>query len=287
VFRRYFQAGEFSSQEDVSISCFGRSPQILRELLDKCYTKYTKLIQGKTCLYEHQDGTWIRSAVSKIRRMSTVILNKSRKKELLKDIRDFLNPASQQWYSDRNTPYRWGYLLYGPPGTGKSSLSLAIAGYFGLNIYILSLSTINKASLKSLFDKLSSRCIILLEDINAVSSNQDAKTENSRQIVTGSPSQQSKSASRKVSLSALLNVINSVGSQEGQILIITTNHIIRLNEALIRPGRVDKKIELGLADNKITVDLFCLIFKLVQKDVALPKDARPEDNTKVHKAAVS
>jgi len=170
--------------------------------------------------------------VSKIRRTLTVILDEGRKRELLEDIRDFLDPASQKWYSDRDTPYRRGYLLYGPPGTGKSSLSSAIAGHFSLNIYILSLSTINEASLKSLFDKLPSRCIILLEDIDAVSSNRDAD-ENARQIVTGSPSQQSKSASGKVSLSALLNVIDGVGSQEGRILIMTTNHITRLDEALI------------------------------------------------------
>jgi chaperone BCS1 len=287
VFRRHFKAGEISSREDVSISCFGRSPQILRELLDECCTEYAKLVQGKTCLYGHQDGKWIRSAVSKTRRISTVILDESRKTALLEDIRGFLDPASQQWYSDRDTPYRRGYLLYGPPGTGKSSLSSAIAGHFNLNIYILSLSTINEASLRSLFDKLPSRCIILLEDIDAVSSNRDTETENSRQIVTGSPSQQSKSASGKLSLSALLNVIDGIGSQEGRILIMTTNHITRLDEALIRPGRVDKKVELGLADNTMTADLFCLVFKPVQEDVALPEDAQSGDSTKVHEAAMS
>jgi len=112
-------------------------------------------------------------------------------------------------------------------------LSLSIASHFGLDIYVLSLSAINEASLKSLFAKLPSHCVILLEDIDVVSSNQDAKTEDSRQIVTGSPPQMSKSVSRKVSLSALLNVIDGVGSQEGQVLIMTTNHITRLDEALI------------------------------------------------------
>jgi chaperone BCS1 len=288
VFRRQYQAGDYSSREEVSISCFGRSPQILKQLVSECRAEYAKLVQGKTCLYEpHQDGTWRRSAVSKIRRTSTVILDESRKRELLEDIREFLDPASQQWYSDRDSPYRRGYLLYGPPGTGKSSLSSAIAGHFGLNIYILNLSTISEASLKSLFDKLPSRCIILLEDIDAVSSNRDVETEDSRQIVTGSPSRMSKSAGGKVSLSALLNVIDGVGSQEGRILIMTTNHITRLDKALIRPGRVDKKIELGLADSKMTADLFCLVFKPVEGDVALPEDAQSGENRKVHEAAVS
>ena len=286
VLRRH-QAGELISREEVSISCVGRSPQILRELLSECRTEYAKLVQGRTCLYEHQDGKWIRSAVSKIRRTSTVILKEDRKRELLEDIKEFLDPASQQWYSDRDIPYRRGYLLYGPPGTGKSSLSSSIAGHFDLDIYILSLSTISEASLNSLFAKLSSRCIVLLEDVDAVSSNRDAEVEDSRQIATGSPSRMSKSVGGKVSLSSLLNVIDGVGSQEGRILIMTTNYITRLDEALIRPGRVDKKVELGLADNKMTADLFCLVFKPVEGDVALPEDAQSGENRKVHEAAVS
>ncbi len=58
VFCRQYQAREFNSREEVSISYFGKSPQILRELLDKCYTEYTKLVQGKTSLYKpYQDST--------------------------------------------------------------------------------------------------------------------------------------------------------------------------------------------------------------------------------------
>jgi chaperone BCS1 len=58
VFRRQYQAGEYNSREDVSISCFGKSPQILKELLDECCTEYAKLLQGKTCIYEpHQDSS--------------------------------------------------------------------------------------------------------------------------------------------------------------------------------------------------------------------------------------
>jgi ATP-dependent 26S proteasome regulatory subunit len=44
---------------------------------------------------------------------------------------------------------------------------------------------------------------------------------------------------------------------------MTTNHITRLNKALIWPGRVDKKVELGPANNKMTANLFCLVFKPV------------------------
>ena len=274
VFRRQYKAGEFSSREEVSIFRLGRSPQILRELLSECNTEYTKLVQDNTCVYEHQDGTRQRSEVADRRRIETVVLNKSGKRELLKHIRDFLNPASRRWYSNRGIPYRVGYLLYGPPGTGKSSLSKSIAGHFGLDIYILSLSATNEATLKSLFAKLPDDCVVLLEDVDAVSSSRsrDVEGEASLQTVT----QGNKSIGREISLSALLNVIDGVASKEGRVLIMTTNHISRLDKALIRPGRVDKKVELGLADKSMTSDLFCLVFKPVAGDVAPPGVTRSQ-----------
>jgi chaperone BCS1 len=96
-----------------------------------------------------------------------------------------------------------------------------------------------------------------------------------------------------VSLSALLNVIDSIASQEGQVLIMTTNYITHLDEALIRPGRVDKKVELRLANKKMTANLFCVVFKPIEGDVALLKNAQSDvlvrlgANRKVNEAARS
>jgi mitochondrial chaperone BCS1 len=72
---------------------------------------------------------------------------------------------------------------------------------------------------------------------------------------------------------------------------MTTNHITRLDEALIRPGRVDKKVKLGLADKKMIADLFCFVFKPVKGDVAPPEDAQSDvlvgEDGKVPEAARS
>jgi chaperone BCS1 len=284
LFRREYRAGEFNGREEVSISCFSRSPRILRELLTECCTEYSKLVQNKTSLYEHQDGVWVRSVVSDIRPISTVILNESKKSELLKDIENYLDPASRQWYSSRGIPYRKGYLLHGPPGTGKSSLSLSIAGHTGLDIYILSLSAVTEDHLRDLFARLPSRCVVLLEDIDAVSSQRIGK-------VTTKDSRQSKPVAGRVPLSTLLNVIDGVGSREGRVLIMTTNHISHLDEALIRPGRVDKKVEFGLADRVVMTDLFCLVFKPVKADISSPKNAQSDvlvgEDRKYHEASRS
>ena len=54
---------------------------------------------------------------------------------------------------------------------------------------------------------------------------------------------------------------------------MTTNHITRLDEAFIQPGCVDKKVELRLANKKMTANLFCVVFKLMEGDVAFLKNA--------------
>ena len=65
---------------------------------------------------------------------------------------------------------------------------------------------------------------------------------------------------------------------------MTTNHIKRLDDALIRPGRVDLQIELGLADKKMTADLFCVVFKPTEEDAALSRNASLGDNKEIHNA---
>jgi chaperone BCS1 len=57
-------------------------------------------------------------------------------------------------------------------------------------------------------------------------------------------------------MSGLLNILDGVASEEGRVVIMTTNHIESLDKAIIRPGRVDLKIELGLADKAMITELF-------------------------------
>ncbi|EDN02518.1 predicted protein [Histoplasma mississippiense (nom. inval.)] len=257
-----FQCMAKDTKEEISISCIGGSSQILRELLSDCRAKYLKLIQKKTAVFEHNDGEWRKAKARDIRPISTVIMDEGEKTALLKDIEDFLDERARGWYARRGIPYRRGFLLYGPPGTGKSSFSLSVAGRFELDIYVLNLSSIDDSRLSSLFAQLPPHCVILLEDIDAASTarTEDSETtKNTGQAAVG-PSQKSKSQGN-VSLSALLNALDGVSSQEGRLLIMTTNHIERLDDALIRPGRVDRQVLFQLADHKMSSRLFCTVFK--------------------------
>jgi chaperone BCS1 len=258
VFRRMQKHGEFGlSREEISISCFGRSPTVLKEFLDKCRCYYLGLVQNKTSVFEHQGDKWKSSKSRNKRHISTLILDEKVKEVLVNDISDFLNPTTRRWYSEHGIPYQRGYLLYGPPGTGKSSFSFSIAGRFDLDIYILNISNLNDNNLKTLVAELPRHCVVLLEDVDAASSK---RTDDTNTNLGQNGSSPRKPDNAMVSLSTLLNVLDGVGSPEGRVLIMTTNHIERLDGALIRPGRADMKIEFQLADEEMVARLFCFIY---------------------------
>lgn len=282
-----------SEREEISISCFGRDPWVLKELLHEARSLYTEKDQKKTLIYRGTtksgtvEPTWQRCMARSPRPFSTVILNEAIKKKLVDDVTDYLEPATQRWYSNRGIPYRRGYLLHGPPGTGKSSLSLALAGFFKMRIYIVSLSSITatEESLGTLFAELPRRCVVLLEDIDSAGlthTREENKNGGSGSSIEMEPGQltpgngntndNNNNPPGRLSLSGLLNILDGVASQEGRVLIMTTNHLEKLDKALIRPGRVDMIVEFGLADSDMVAAIFKAIFAHLEGDES-PKPA--------------
>ncbi|KAF6832593.1 hypothetical protein CMUS01_06879 [Colletotrichum musicola] len=286
-----------SEREEINVSCFGRNPWILKELLQEARSEYLKKDSRKTMIYRGStragtaEPTWQRCMARTSRPFSTVILNEKTKKELVEDVADYLSPATRKWYSNRGIPWRRGYLLSGPPGTGKSSLSLALAGFFKMRIYIVSLNSIsaNEENLASLFAELPRRCVVLLEDIDTAglthtreeSSLTDSSysKEGSAEMVPGqiTPGVAVNAAAppSRLSLSGLLNILDGVASQEGRVLIMTTNHIEKLDKALIRPGRVDMVVKFTMADEEIIGAIFRAIFAPLEGDDEEEPQAKP------------
>ncbi|KAH8170876.1 ATPase family associated with various cellular activities (AAA) domain-containing protein [Sarocladium implicatum] len=279
-------------KEELVISSLGRSPNALKKLLNEARLDYLKKDENKTVIYRGSAGSfggdpqWQRCMSRSARPLSTVILNEQVKKDLIADVADYLNPATRRWYANRGIPYRRGYLLHGPPGTGKSSLSLALAGHFRMRIYIVSLSSVvaTEESLASLFIDLPRRCVVLLEDIDsaglthtrddndspaaaavaptplvAVSEDGNGGDEGAEGLIA--PSSATGGGGR-LSLSGLLNILDGVASQEGRVLVMTTNHVEKLDKALVRPGRVDRIVHFGLADATMAASVFRAIYAL-------------------------
>ncbi|KAM0331719.1 hypothetical protein ACHAQA_003398 [Verticillium albo-atrum] len=290
-----------SEREEISISCFGRSPWILKQLLLEARLEYLKKDTKKTMIYRGgmragaTEPSWQRCMARTSRPFSTVILNEKMKKELIDDVSDYLSPATRNWYSNRGIPWRRGYLYEGPPGCGKSSLALALAGYFKLRIYIVSLSSIvaNEETLATLFSDLPRRCVVLLEDIDTAGlthtretndqSADDAKGDAAAnamvpgQLTTGIINAAAASSSSRLSLSGLLNILDGVASQEGRVLIMTTNHVEKLDRALIRPGRVDMIVKFSQADDEIIGAIFRAIYAPLEGDEGDQDDSAGRD----------
>lgn len=118
-----------------------------------------------------------------------------------------------------------------------------------------------------MFATLPSRCIVLLEDIDAVGAERNripggTKIADMGRILMRSldTSKISESQSSCCSLSGLLNVLDGVASQEGRIVIMTTNHADKLDKALVRPGRIDKRVYLGYISSKSAELMFLRMY---------------------------
>ncbi|KAK8052317.1 mitochondrial chaperone BCS1 [Apiospora rasikravindrae] len=254
-------------QEDLTIVCLGVSSEPIADFLDTCRELYDKKRETYITTFGNSGGHWSQKLSKIPRPLSSVHLVESVKEELVDDIRSYLDVRTQRRYHVRNIPYRRGYLFYGPPGTGKTTLSEAVAGVFQLNIYAIDLTSVmGDKDLARLFQGLPQRCIVLLEDIDVAGLVRD---KDIKVIATPDPALRDTSAHLQpiqapwhgCTLSGVLQALDSVGSQEGRIIIMTTNRPEDLDDALIRPGRVDKKVRLGRADRNCARDMFIRMFE--------------------------
>ncbi|KAF2139319.1 uncharacterized protein K452DRAFT_289869 [Aplosporella prunicola CBS 121167] len=221
--------------ETITLTTLYSHRGVFEEMFTEAHALAQQLKEGKTIIYTSRGIDWEPFGQPKRKRpLDSVVLEKGVKERIVEDIKEFTD--AREWYLDRGIPYRRGYLLYGPPGTGKSSFIQALAGELDFNIAMLNVSQrgLTDDKLAYLLTKVPPRTIVLLEDADAAWVNRTQADE------TGY-------AGASVTFSGLLNALDGVASAEERIIFLTTNHIERLDEALIRPGRVDLTVRLGEA----------------------------------------
>jgi chaperone BCS1 len=240
-----------------------RTPGRNRVFLDRfvadvvrCHVKR----QGvQSFLYIYDDG-WDYVEGYSPRALASVVLQAGEKEHLLEDVAQFRRSRAR--YERLGVPYHRGYLFYGPPGTGKTSLVSALAAQLGVSIYVINLAEFNDRSLMRAVNQVPANSVLLFEDMDCMrgSQSREALDLRSGKSEITSRTKENPPAANAVTLSGLLNVLDGVQAPNGVMFIVTTNHVEKLDPALLRPGRIDYKLFMGKASCQQKVELYRRFF---------------------------
>lgn len=185
---------------------------------------------------------WKKLRVHTNKNLANTILSSNVQSELVDDLNNFI--ASEEYYNTKGIPYKRGYLLHGPPGTGKTSIIKAFASTYGFDIYIINMENIKTpediVQIFRGFDSAHSYHIICFEDIDRC-----PMFKKSSGYYGDSTDPNSNPGIR-----TFLNELDGIVEGNKRITVFTANSTSVLDsiEALCRPGRIDKKIEIGYCD---------------------------------------
>ncbi|KAK5070901.1 hypothetical protein LTR64_003875 [Lithohypha guttulata] len=299
-----YYGNRYKRIEVLSVSCLGRSAQPIKDLIEDVYQLNKDKERTMTIIRRPFTGgyssrlSWSRLTSKPRRGLDTVILDPQQKAAILKDIEEYMDESTQNFYGDHGIPYRRGYLFHGPPGCGKTSFCLALASKFNLDVYVLTLldHELQDSDLMSLMNQLPSPSLLLLEDIDTAGLSRKkpfadttarggdapipfpfpgvgrrgkrrgmpegavaANTSTGGTNLESDDEDTNKQATR-VSLSGLLNAIDGVAAPEGHILIMTTNKPHELDDALVRAGRISVKVAFTNATKQQAEQIFLRMY---------------------------
>lgn len=162
------------------------------------------------------------------RDLTTVYLPEKVKNDIVHDLEKFKKNKNR--YQELNIPYSRVYMLYGPPGTGKTSLVKSIASKFDRNVAVLDFDKdMSDKDLKHAFKTMPDNSFVLLEDIDCLFESRKSCDE----------------YKNDVTFSAILNTLDGICEHNNLIMFITSNHLDKLDSALIR--RIDYFIKFDYA----------------------------------------
>ena len=198
------------------------------------------------------------------------VAGEDEEKEELKEVVEFLK--SPEKFNTLGARIPHGVLLVGPPGTGKTLLARACAGEAGVPFYSISGSDfvemyvgVGASRVRDLFDKAKKTmpCIIFIDEIDAVGRQRGAGLGGGHD-------------EREQTLNQLLVEMDGFTANEGVVVLAATNRVDILDPALLRPGRFDRQVYVGLPDIKGRRDILAVHArnKPLAEDVDLDKLAK-------------
>jgi len=246
--------------ELLTFRTIGRRQSFLKKFVAEVVVCHQRTVASASSLYV-RDKYWERVQAYTPRLLESVILRPGEKEDLVQDIEKF--KAAKDRYYQLGVPYHRGYLFYGPPGTGKTSLVSALAANFGMSIYAINLTDFNDKTLMKAVHDVPPNSVILFEDIDCMKTGNARidPDEWARKQMPEGPNDKADPLDRLgVTLSGLLNVLDGFHAPENVLFVMTTNKIETLDQALLRPGRIDYRLFLGKAGEEQKIELYRRFF---------------------------
>jgi ATP-dependent 26S proteasome regulatory subunit len=205
---------------------------------------------------------WISHSTIPKRELNTIFLKEGQMEKIKERILTFLHEDSYNDYVKHGIPYKMNVLLHGIPGVGKTSLIHSIASICNADICMLNINEELKENdmidaFRSVHDD-GKLALIVIEDIDCIFA--DRKSNDTHK--------------NHITLNGLLNCLDGFNNQEGLILILTTNFPNKLDEALLRSGRIDMEIELSYLDKYQAKNMFLSFFNNEKQFESLWEDIK-------------
>ncbi len=205
--------------------------QFMKDFFLKCKESYIenkrlKNVRDKMTLWSYSDGFWEDIKRMNTRQFDSVILEENIKNEVKVLIDRYNDKEHKKKLKTFGINNKMNLIFSGLPGTGKSSLMFAVASLLKQDIATIDFNNKNLSDhgfIKAI-KRLPNDCIIALEDIDSLYHSRDKSRDNI------------------VSFSCILNFLDGIYSKDDLVTIITTNHLEKLDKALIRPMRIEKII---------------------------------------------
>jgi len=197
---------------------------------------------------------WMCSGLRLARPMESIILADNMMQDIVDDLEDFLDKNTQKWYQSHGLNHRRNLLFYGRPGSGKTSTIKALAGHFQLKACFLSLSHrgFGDHTFIEALNKIPKPCILCLEDVDVMFNENREKNDQGSNLT----------------FSGLLNAIDGMVSTSGIVMIMTTNFIEKLDDALLRAGRVDRRFHFVMPKQDEISKMFSSFYPDTPKELS-------------------
>lgn len=185
--------------------------------------------------YSEKQGGFVSNNINVTKTFDNIFLDEKIKTKLIHNIEYFINNKKQ--YDALGIQRKIGYLLYGVPGNGKTSIAIAIARSYNKNIFKVDMS-VTRETFFNQIQRIPKGSVVLMEDIDTFSVTHERSMLNDN-------SDKNDPLKMALTLGNILEVLDGYYYLNECIIIMTTNHVEKLDSALIRPGRIDHKLELS------------------------------------------